>query len=145
MTMTLDEFKTMAEAWGADIGRWPQHLRAAAAGLADRPDAAAVLAEAEAIDRFIIAGKPDVSRDRIDRAVFGVVAAIAGAPERRTSPTLRALRRWLIPAASFASAAVLGVSLGLVRPLNMPHSSSEGAALTMILGTGAFGPDWVLR
>jgi hypothetical protein len=143
--MTLDEFTMLAEAWGADIGRWPEHLRAAAADLAGRPEAAAVLAEADRVDRLIIAGKPDVSSDRIDRAIFGVVGTIAGKPHRTGSQAMRSLRRWLIPAASFATAAVLGVSLGLVRPLNMPRSAGEAPALTMILDTGSFGPDWVLR
>jgi hypothetical protein len=143
--MTLDEFRGLAEAWGADVGRWPEHLRTAAAGLAGGPEAAAILAEANRIDRLIIGGKPEVSRDRIDRAIFAVVAAIAAEPQRTASRSIRSLRRWLIPAASFASAAILGVSLGLVRPLNIPHSSSEAAALTMILDTGSFGSDWVLR
>jgi hypothetical protein len=142
--MTLDEFTLLAQAWGADIGRWPPHRRSAAAGLAGTPEATAILAQAERLDRLIVAGKPDVSKDRIDQAVFGVVAAIAGVQRRTTSRSLRSLRRWLIPAASFACAAVLGVSLGLVRPLNMPPSAREAVAL-MILDTGSLGPDWVLR
>ncbi len=143
--MTLDEFKVLAQARGADIGRWPEHLRAAAAGLAGGPEAAAILAEAGEIDRAVIAGKPEVSADRVDQAIFGVVSAIASEPHRAPSRRLRALRRWLIPVASFASAAIVGVSLGLVRPLHMPQRSSEVAALAMILDAGSLGPDWVLR
>jgi hypothetical protein len=143
--MTLDEFKMLAQAWGADIGRWPEHLRAAATGLAGGQQAAAILAEAAEIDRLVAEGKPDVSGARIDRAIFGVVSAIAAKPRRTATRRIFRLRRWLIPAASFASAAVVGVSLGLVRPLHMPQRSSEVAALTMILDAGSFGPDWVLR
>ncbi|HWF96509.1 MAG TPA: hypothetical protein VG291_16250, partial [Xanthobacteraceae bacterium] len=109
------------------------------------PEAAAILAEAGEIDRVVIAGKPEVCADRVDQAIFGVVSAIASEPGRTASRRIRALRQWLIPAASFASAAVVGVSLGLVRPLNMPRNPSEAAALTMILDAGSYGPDWVLR
>jgi hypothetical protein len=143
--MTLEEFRVLADAWGADIRRWPPRLRTAAADLAGGPEAAAILAEAKRIDRLIIGGKPNASSDRINQAIFGVIAAIAGKPQRAASRNIRGLRRWLIPAASFASAAVLGASLGLVRPLNMPPSSSGAAALTMILDTGSSGSDWVLR
>jgi hypothetical protein len=143
--MTLDEFKLLAEAWGADVGRWPEHTRAAAAGLARGPEAAAILAAAGEIDRLVIEGKPEVSAARIDQAIFGVVSATAAEPPRTASRRILSLRRWLIPAASFASAAVVGVSLGVVRPLNMPQSSSDATALTMILDTGSSVPDWVLR
>jgi hypothetical protein len=143
--MTLDEFKAMAEAWGADIGRWPEHLRAAAACLARKPEGVAILVEAEHIDRLIIEGKPEVSSDRVAQAIFDVVSVIATEAHRTTSRRSFLLRRWLIPVASFASAAALGVSIGLVKPLNALRSTTDTTMLTMILDKGSFGPDWMLR
>jgi hypothetical protein len=143
--MTLDEFRELAEAWGADIARWPEHVRRSAAELASEPEAMAVLAEAERFDRLIGVANPKVSADRVDQAIFNVVTQVASDGRPAGSHRVSLLPRWLIPAASFATAAVLGVSLGLMKPLSTLRSSNDTAMLTMILDAGSFGQDWVLQ
>jgi hypothetical protein len=146
MNMTLDEFKALALAWGADIGRWPESKRAAGACLACKPEAAAILAEAKYIDELIVKTRPEISAARIDQAMFSVLTVItAEAPRTTTRGAILPFRWWLIPAASFACAAILGMSIGLARPLSTFRNASHAPALTMILDNGPFGPDWVFR
>jgi hypothetical protein len=140
--MTLNEFKALAEIWGADTGRWPEHLRPAAAKLAATSEAAAILTDARGLDQLIIAATPQVSRDRIDRVTFNVSMTIADQALRLALAGPLSLRWWLIPAASIACAAVLGISLGLIRPLD---TSRHRTVLTMVLDAGSFDPDWLLR
>jgi hypothetical protein len=143
--MTLDEFRELAEAWGADIARWPEHPRMSAAELARQGEAMAVLAEAERFDRLISVAKPNVQADRVDQAIFNVVTLLAANSRPASSHRVSLRPRWLIPAAGFATAAVLGVSLGLMKPLNTLRSSNDTAMLTVILDTGSFGSDWMLQ
>jgi hypothetical protein len=143
--MTLDEFRELAEAWGADIARWPEHLRASAGELGRQPEAMAVLAEAERFDCLISAAKPKVSADRVNQAVVSVAALVAADGRPRGFHAVFLRPWWLVPAASFSTAAVLGLSLGLMKPLNTLRGSSDAPVLTMILDAGSFGPDWLLR
>lgn len=140
--MTLDEFKALAEMWGAETGRWPEHVRAAAATLAGTPEAAAILADAGELDQLIVAAKPRVSVDRVDRAMFNVITMIADSGHRKAPGGILLPRWWLIPAASIACAAILGTSLGILKPL---ETSRHRTVLTMVLDAGSFDPDWLLR
>jgi hypothetical protein len=140
--MTLDEFKALAEIWGADIARWPDHLRSAAGMIAGTSEAVAILAEAGELDQLIVSSKPQVSADRVDRAMFNVVTMIADRSHRRALGGILSPRRWLIPAASIVCAAILGMSLGIIKPLK---TSTQRTALTMVLDAGSFDPDWFLR
>jgi hypothetical protein len=140
--MTLDEFNALAAIWGADIGRWPEHLRSAAETLAGTSEAAAILADAGQLDQLIVAAKPQVSTDRVDRAMFNVVTTIADRGHRKALSGISLPRRWLIPAASIVCAAILGTSLGIVKPLK---TSTHRTVLTMVLDAGSFDPDWMLR
>jgi hypothetical protein len=141
--MTLDEFKVLAEAWGSDIERWPEHPRASALTVARSPEATTILAEAEQVDRLIIAARPQISADRISRAAMTVITKIGAGAHRTQLHRSFALPRWWLPAASFACAALLGISLGVVKPLNGLRDPMRSPVLTMILDEGSF--DWVLR
>jgi hypothetical protein len=140
--MTLDGFKALAEIWGADIERWPEHSRSAAEKLADTSQAVAILKDAGKLDQLIVAAKPQVSADRVDQAMFNVITMIADRSYHRTLNGILSPRRWLIPAASIVGAAILGISLGIVKPMETP---SHRTALTMVLDAGSFDPDWLLR
>jgi hypothetical protein len=140
--MTLDEFKALAEIWGADIARWPDHLRCAAEMVAGTSEAAAILADAGELDQLIVASKPQVSADRVDRAMFNVVTMIADRSHRTVLGGILSPRRWIIPAASIVGAAILGISLGIVEPLK---TSTHHTVLAMVLDAGSFDPDWLLR
>ena len=140
--MTLDEFKALADIWGADIGRWPEHLQPAATTLAGTSEAAAILGDAATLDQLIIAARPQVSADRVDRATFNVITMIADSGQRKPLGTILFSRWWLVPAASIACAAILGTWLGIVKPL---ETSRHRTVLTMVLDAGSFDPDWLLR
>jgi hypothetical protein len=142
--MTIDEFKTLAEAWGGDIARWPAHLRAAAQALAQTPIGRAALDEAQRLDRLITTATPEIGAERINRALLNVATAIAAAD--RPAPRSRVARWWLVPAASFACAAVVGISLGVTHPLSSFQRSADAASvLSIILGDDSIEPNWVGR
>jgi hypothetical protein len=86
-----------------------------------------------------------VSADRVNQAVVSVAALVAADGRPRGFHAVFLRPWWLVPATSFATAAVLGVSLGLMKPLNTLRGSSDAPVLTMILDAGSFGPDWLLR
>jgi hypothetical protein len=142
--MTIDEFKTLAEAWGGDIARWPPHLRAAAQALVQTPIGMSALNEARRLDRLIATATPEIAAERINRALFNVATAIAAAD--RPPPRSRAARWWLVPAASFACAAVVGISLGIMHPLSsLQHSADATSVLSIILGDDSIETGWVGR
>jgi hypothetical protein len=142
--MTIDEFKTLAVAWGGDIARWPPQLRAAGQALAQTPLGMAALDEARRLDRLIATATPEISAERINRALFNVATAIAAAD--RPPPRSRVARWWLVPAASFACAAVVGVSLGIMHPLSsLRHSADATSVLSIILGDDSIETSWVGR
>jgi hypothetical protein len=140
--MTLDEFKALAETWGADIGRWPEHLQPAAAMLVGTSEGAAILADTSKLDRLIIAAKPHVSAGRVDQAMFNVLAIVADSGHRKALSGIMSPRCWLVPAASIACAAILGTWVGIIKPL---ETSRHRTILTMVLDAGTFDPDWLLR
>lgn len=104
--MTPERFETLAEAWGADVARWPHADREAAAALmAERPAwAERVLAGAGDLDAALSAlAPPRGSPDLADRIA-------AAAP--KTRPRWQA---WLVPAgmgAGLAAACAAGVMMG---------------------------------
>ena len=142
--MTIDEFKTLAEAWGGDIARWPPHLRAAAQALAQTPIGRTALDEAQRLDRLIAGATPEIAAERINRALFNVATAIAAADQ--PPPRSRVARWWLVPAASFACAAVVGISLGIMHPLSSLRGSADAASvMSIILGDDSIETGWVGR
>lgn len=136
--MNLIEFRTLVDTWGGDIARWPMEKQAAAYKLADDPDAAALLTEAQRIDAFL-ARRPSVSSERALRAAHGVALRVAemSTPKPRWWETI-VPREWMVPATSLACSAVLGVSLALSLPYTI--SSDQPMVLAMILdSTSLFG------
>lgn len=147
--MTLDEFQLLADAWGADVSRWPEHLRAAAATLAQTSEAEAILAEAQHIDQLIVGARPEVSEERVGPAmlkVTSIVDATISAASRRTGfDKMFGLPWWSISAASVVCAAILGMWLGVVKPLNAFRGSAHPPLLTTMLDDGLIDPSWVLQ
>jgi hypothetical protein len=131
--MTIDEFQQLAQTWGGDIARWPPHRRTEAEAIARMPAEAVILEEARRLDRLIAASAPAIATNRIDRATLGVAMAVAADGARPAAPRLarprlarpRLARRWLVPAASIACAAVVGVSLGVTYPLSSLRRAAD--------------------
>ena len=84
--MTIDEFKQLAEAWGADIARWPPHRHVEAEAVARTPAATAILEEAQRLDCLIAMSTPEIDADRINRASLNVATAIAADGDRTPVP-----------------------------------------------------------
>ncbi len=132
--MTVEEFGALAAAWGADVARWPAERRTAAAALAaESPAAAALLVEAGRLDRAIAAARPVVAPTRAEALAGRVATAIAAESAARSARA--GWRTWFLPATSLASAAVIGIGLGLAQPITPPMSGAE--YLTAIVLDGA--------
>jgi len=138
--MTVAEFGALAAAWGADIARWPVEARDRAEALASvSPTAAALLVDAGRLDRAIASARPVVAPARSDALVGRIATALAAEAAQRTAR--RRWRTWFMPATSLASAAVIGIGLGLAQPVTPPMSGAE--YLTALLIDGAPVSPWV--
>lgn len=145
--MSFEEFDTLAGAWGADIARWPAERRSAAEALAaSSPEAAATLAEAARLDRAIVALRPAVSQARSADLVGRVAVAVAGQvrQDAERAQARRLWKGWFMPVTSLASAAVVGVVLGLAQPLSPPMSGAEYITALVIDGNVSVNP-WMPR
>jgi len=139
--MTLEEFERMATAWGGDISRWPEGTRARAERLARTPEGEAILADVQRLDRLLTRAAPDVTPDRIDRAIRGVTMRLAAEKPRAALADL--LPRWFIPAAGFACAIALGVLIGVAEPLLADGQPDDlRNILTAIFDAGASEHGW---
>jgi hypothetical protein len=147
--VTLEEFRSLVDVWGADRNRWPGDLRLASAAIAETAQAVAILAESRRLDTLILAARPNISQERVARAMFEVTAIVsrAAAPRggRIAFGKMFGIPWWSVPAASFVCAGILGVCLGLAKPLDTFHNRTQGTALTMILDGGPLDPGWVLQ
>jgi hypothetical protein len=138
--MTIEEFSALAAAWGGDVSRWPAGRRAPALALVSgSPAAADLLADAALLDHAIASARPMVALARSDALVGRVATAVAA--ETTTTAARRRWRTWFMPATSLASAALIGVGLGLAQPVTPPMTGAE--YLTTLLIDGAPASPWV--
>lgn len=139
--MTLDEFRHLLEAYGADPVRWPEDRRPAARALIAESAAAREALESEAaFDRMLgaaMAGRSAAgSEARLTEAL--VAARPRAAPPRlavaapgwraRVGDFLKTLWPYgppLVPASSLAMALVLGIGLGSFA---LERVGSDGAS-----------------
>jgi len=116
--MTADDFRNLAMIHGADIARWPERDRRAAAAMAGEAWAAELLADLAAIEADLSA--IDVaapSPDRVGRSIAGTLARIAE-PRR---PSVGRILAWIAAGGGgLAASAALGVVLALRGPLAVP-------------------------
>ena len=108
--ITEDRFRALAEAYGANIGRWPAAERAAAADFAVRNPhlAKAVLAEALRLDRVLELDRTEEVNAALRQAILS--AAPPGRPANGNW-------RWLAGAgvgAALMAACAAGVAVGFV-------------------------------
>jgi hypothetical protein len=139
--MTLEEFRRLAGAWGADIERWPEAARASARELASTQAGAEVLAAARDLD-VVLERRPAVSRARADNAAHAVTLRIAEENDRRHKSEVRWWwSSWLVPAGSLACSALVGISLAMLVPPDSPEIMAQSA----ILDTGSMASGWTLQ
>ena len=139
--MTAAEFTRHAQAWGADIARWPEAIRAEAMRFAATADGKAVLAREQRFDTMLHAGAPEVARARVDRAMQRVATTLAA--ERPRPWFAVALPRWLIPAAGLACAVGIGALAATIGPLADNPDDTRGV-LTMIFDMTSIGQGFSL-
>lgn len=138
--MTLDRFRRIVAAYGADPVRWPPEERAlATAFMAQTAAAHDLLAEARDLDRAL----DDLVAEVPEPAMARLAAATAFPPPQATSsrgdrwrPDLRAaLGLALWPrAAALASMAVLGIVVGLAVQPEPFNGDDVTLALTGLTG-----------
>lgn len=122
--MDRSRFLALAEAYGADLRRWPDGERTAAeAYQAAEPEAArAVLAQADVLDDLLFASRPPqpsaALRDR-------VIAAASRSPRKAS---WRA-RLGLAMGAGWAAAACAGVVAGVVMTSHLTANAQADAIL----------------
>jgi len=120
--LTLRRFTRMADIYGADLRRWPAHVRAdAQALLTVSPEARAILGDAQVLDEAIDAARarehatlfrPGDSDAALARVRAGVAARIAASVARRPSWVLPWQLWWLGMAAGSGLAVAVGLLLG---------------------------------
>lgn len=137
MSMSMDEFRNLLAAWGADPERWPRERRAdAEALLASSEEARLLLADEAAFDA-LLAGTPHVAPGA---ALLDDILAIP-----RTAKQDRKAGGWrfgLVPAlprfAGLAAAALLGFYIGTTS-LFQPARSMAADPDTVNISDYVFG------
>lgn len=119
--MDRERFVELLDAYGADFRRWPADTRAAGAVYAaQEPEAAALMAEARALDLVLDAarGNDELSPDLAARVLASAPRAQRPVFDRRAMFAL-------------AACAVFGVVLGYGGGLLVPVPSEDDAYFTM--------------
>lgn len=105
--MKIERLEVLAEAYGADLGRWPAHERAFAESLiAANPAARAVLEDAAALDALLDASP------RVTPSVDLTARVLAAAPKRKASRGHLGRVFWIL-GAGWAAATCAGVVAGV--------------------------------
>jgi len=141
--MDRARFEALAQAYGADLRRWPPAERASADDfvIADPQAARAALAAAEPLDDLLHASRNPVPSPELRASV------LAGAPKpRRAAPRFGF---WL-SGASLAAAGVAGVMVGVSMAGGMVADARVDAMLADLLMPEAtevlpMGPNWPLE
>ena len=129
--MDATRFGELADAYGGDVRRWPEHERdAARAWIEARPEAERALFDARLTDAVLFASpNPQVSMALRDRVLAS--AATAGLKARSAWPSVRRLL-W-IGGAGWAAAACAGVMVGATVSGHLAAQSQADAVLEQAL------------
>ena len=131
-TMSLQRFAELADAWGADVTRWPPAEQPGAVrilGSAEGDRARSLLDDAAALDGWLDESVVPASGRTLRDAVLAA-APIAPAQSLRPSRLWRELGGLRIAGPALAAALVMGVALAEVRQLaaDEQHASAATAA-----------------
>ena len=141
--MNVNQFQTMLDARGPDVGRWPEADRLAAEALLDRSDAArAALAEAQALDDAL-AALPEEPASPLLRSAILDIPEIHDQTSEPVAAGLSLRRRSVVAGwTAVAASAAIGFAVGAWWPAEPPVWQSEDLAFLVY---GASGLDEVLR
>lgn len=124
--MDRDRFAALADAYGADISRWPAETQHEAAQAAREPWAAALLADASRLDALLVDAGDRVDPRRTAAVIGRVSASIA-------SPRPAWWVQWVMPLSGLAAAGVLGVVFGIGTIQAASASAGMGDMLVAML------------
>jgi hypothetical protein len=114
MTMNLDRFAALVDAYGGSPARWPEAERAAAeALLATSAEARRMAQEADTLDRLLDQTETAPATRALQDRILASLGTSAAAPRRLPSFSFT---RW-IPAGAIACSLALGILAGLEVPV----------------------------
>ncbi|RSB46277.1 MULTISPECIES: hypothetical protein [Brevundimonas] len=133
-TMNLERFEYLADAYGADLRRWPEAEREAARLLmAADPRAGVVLTESDLVDAFLDAAPRQAPSHALrERVIADAAGARLGQRRRGLGPLA-----WM-SGAGWAAAACAGVAFGMVLTGQM---TAETRADTVLYQASLTAPD----
>lgn len=136
--MKESEFRHYAQAYGAQISRWPDAVQADALALRETSWARDILAEAAEADALFEALPVTVAPRRVGASIARVNARI----DAQKTPGWHGLWRWFaLQGAGVATAGVLGVFVAVATAGTAPSDSeaiSQLFALTLSFSDSAF-------
>lgn len=135
--MNKKTFRHYAEAYGAQIERWPTQVQADALQSREAPWAREILAEAAGTDALFGALASEVAPGRVGASIAAVGARISAEPRGWR----QLWRRLALPSAGVATAGLLGVFVAVVTTgpvLSDGEAMSQLFALTLSLSDSAF-------
>lgn len=137
--MTIERFKVLVEAYGADPARWPEAERAVAEAFANAsPEAQQLLAEAAAFDLMLdAASTAPVTRELEARVLDGFAAR-----KTRRFPFLPEVLPWT-QAAALAASLVLGMLAGGALPALAGIGEGSQAVDPSLMAFGDFGAEFL--
>jgi hypothetical protein len=142
--MTEDDFKSYAQAFGADIARWPDAVRTEAlALLRDRPELTHVLSREGALDRLLRSAQADppaqYALQRVETAIFKTLAATK--KPWWYALHLEATRTWRFVGYPAAVGAGIVAALALPVPAMTPSSHTGTSLFAAAFDMDPYGLD----
>jgi hypothetical protein len=136
--MTPTRFQFLLDAYGADLRRWPEPERdAAAALLASSPEAAEAQRAVRRLDRSLERAAPDISADAVARVLGALDRLEMPAQTLPVQPRPASAARWVAPAL-LGAVALLGFLAGLgdlaAEAAASARAGLVGGVLTVELG-----------
>jgi hypothetical protein len=142
MSMSMERFKRLLDAYGADARRWPEaDWTRAQSLLSSSPEARTAWSRAASLDSLLDHHPAGTGDDAVERCFDRIVAEVdrrQAAPRAMPAPLLSRLASSTAPRASFfAVVAVLGFLFGL-SGWGEPVSTASADTLSITYG-GDFG------
>jgi hypothetical protein len=118
--LSLDRFRTLADAYGGVIARWPEQYRAAAMRVASTPEGSDILAQASSLDNMLDGWRPPAAAAALADHI------LLGAPVPTPAFALRARLWWsgIGMAAALAGAAAGAVAVAVLAPIEASPDSA---------------------
>lgn len=137
--MTIERFKVLVEAYGANPARWPEAERAVAEAFANAtPEAQRLLAEAAALDHVLSAADTaPVSRELETRVLDSFTS-----PKARRASWLPDFVPWS-QAAALAASLVLGMFAGGALPAIAGIGETGVSVEPAMMAFGDFGAEYL--